>query len=108
MSPNQQLNSAGVANTSVPGPSGSLGSLIHFLNSLQLCALDCLLHDLHAWNINVLCHLVDLFLNNVFLHFDCVDDMLDVNVHTLLRLSSSLNDRYLNDFLSERNNRGLK
>ena len=40
-------------------------------------------------------------LDDVFLHFDCVDDVLSAHVHTLLCLFFRLNDGYLNDLLSE-------
>ena len=36
-----------------------------------------------------------------------VDDVLNVRVHTLLRLSLRLNDEYLNDLLSEGNSKGF-
>ena len=44
----------------------------------------------------------------MFLHFDCVDDVLNVRVHTLLRLSLRLNDRCLKDLPNEKNSRRPK
>ena len=115
-----------------------------FLNDLQLWTLNCLLHDLHLWsfhglldhvhlslrnnghvrnliqeqcNLDVLGYLVDLLLDDGFLHcllddfmplhFGCIDNVLNVRVHALLRLSLRLNHKYLNDLLSERNSRGF-
>ena len=62
--------------------------------------------ELQRWNLDALGLLVDFLLDDVFLHFDCVDDVLNVRVHTLLRLFLRLNDGYLNDLLSESNSRG--
>ena len=61
-----------------------------------------LLGELQRWNIDVLGHLVDLPLDDVFLHFDCVDDVLNVRVLTLVRPSLRLNDRYLKDRPNEK------
>ena len=52
--------------------------------------LDDRLHSLH-------CLLDDFGL----LHFNCVDDVLNVRVHNLLRLFLRLNDGHLNDLSSE-------
>ena len=63
----------------------------------------------NLWDLNVLGHLVDFLLDDGLLslhcqlsdcgllHFDCVDDVLNVRGHTLLRLSLNSNDRHLND-----------
>ena len=60
--------------------------------------------ELHLWNLDVLGHLVDLFLDDGplslhcqlsdfrLLHFNCVDDVLNTR---------RLNDRHLNDHLSD-------
>ena len=55
--------------------------------------------------------LVDLFLDDGFLHcllddlgllhFDCVDDVLNMRDRNLLRLFWSLSDKHLNDLLNE-------
>ena len=65
----------------------------------NLWDLNGFLHDLQQWNLHVPGHLVDLFMDCVFLHFNCVDDVLNARVHNLLRLS----DKALDDLLRESN-----
>ena len=65
--------------------------------------VDDLVGELQRLNINVLGHLVDLVLGDVTLNFGCVDDVLDVRVHALLRLSLRLNDKHLKDLPNEKN-----
>ena len=69
--------------------------------SSEPCATTGIVSELQRWNLDALGLLVDFLLDDVFLHFNCVDDMLNVRVHTLLRLFLRLNDGYLNDLLSE-------
>ena len=62
-----------------------LGHLIDFLLDDGLLSLHCQLDDFRL------------------LHFNCVDDVLSMRVHTLLRLSLNLSDKTLDDLPSEKN-----
>ena len=62
----------------------------HFINLVkELVSLHCQLDDFRL------------------LHFDCVDDVLNVRVRNLLRPFWRLNDRHLNDHLNEWSRRGF-
>ena len=43
------------------------------VGELQLWDLKGFLNDLQQWGLDVPGHLVDLFLDDAFLHFECVD-----------------------------------
>ena len=82
-------------------------------NNLQLWNPNCFLNDLRLWDFNVLGHLVDFLIDDVllsllclfddvgYLCFDCVDNVLNMCVHNVLRFILRPSDRYLNDILSE-------
>ena len=78
-----------------------VNDLVGEVKRWNLWDLNGFLNDLQQWDLNVPGHLVDLFMDNVFLHCSCVDDLLNARVHTLLRLSLRLNDRHHNYHLSK-------
>ena len=78
---------------------GLLNHLVHVSLSLRHDRdVNGLVHELQRWNLDPLGLLVDFLLDDVFLHFDCVDDVLNAHVHTLLRLFFRLG---FNDLSSE-------
>ena len=73
-----------------------LGNLYGLLNYLVHVGLSLrhdrdvngLVHELQRWNIDPLGLLVDFLLDDVFLHFDCVDDVLNAHVQPCCVFSS--------------------